>query len=114
MADCESKRFEMFQDDTSILNFIVQDENGDAVESIEDALDAIFVLINSQTDEEVLRLALDDGITLADNIVTVTIPKDNGLEPGEYVFELQLTDNDAAVYTLAQGSGRVSRRYIHD
>lgn len=111
MVDCEVQRFEMFQNDTRVLNFKVEDEDGEAITSIEDAQGAIFAMFNADGDE-VIRLDLDDGITLAGNVVTVSIPKANGLPVGEYEFELQISMSVDEEQTLAQGGARIKRRLI--
>lgn len=107
---CNDERFEMYANDTKVLNFQVQDENGEPV-SVATAEAMIFVLLTAIDFDEVLRLEMPTDITIATSIVTVTIPKDT-VEAGEYVFELQMTDAVDHVHTLAQGQGTAKRRYI--
>jgi hypothetical protein len=109
---CNDLRFVMFAGDTRILNFLVENENGDNV-TIDDASASIFAILEREGVTEILRLDLDEGITLAGNVVTVTIPKDAaGLVAGEYIFELALTDAEGGEHTLAQGTATVKRTYI--
>lgn len=110
-VQCESPRFTMYGGDDRILNFEVKDEDGEAVD-IDTATASIFAMFTAEGVES-FRLTLDDGITLAGNIVTVTIPNaTSALLLGEYAFELELTDATDLIHTLAQGSATVKRKYI--
>ena len=109
---CGNERFTMYAGNTRILNFTVKNEEGTEVD-IDDAEAAIYAMFNPSTEDEVMRLELGDGITLAGAIVTVTIPAtETALVPGEYVFELELTDASSYVHTLAQGAATVKEKFI--
>lgn len=111
LESCTNQQFTMFEGNTRILNFLVTNEEGTNVD-IDDAQASIFALFDASNEAEVFRAELLDGITLAGNVVTVTIPSDSGLLMGEYIFELQLTDITDGVHTLAQGTATVKESYI--
>lgn len=111
LESCTNQRFSMFEGNTRILNFQVTNEVGADVD-IDDAQASIFALFDASSESEVFRAELLDGITLAGNVVTVTIPSDSGLLKGEYLFELQLTDATDGVHTLAQGKATIKESYL--
>lgn len=102
----------MYYGNTKILNFTVKNEDGSEVE-VDDAQDVIFAMFDPSSEAEIMRAVLGDGITVAGAVVTVTIPStETALLPGEYVFELQLTDASSGIHTLAQGAATVKEVFI--
>lgn len=83
-----NQNFTKFKGDDFAINFTIEDV-GDA-----EGFDASWKL--DSTPQVVKTTAVDGGITIEGNVVTVTLEKDDtvGLDDGVYTHELQLLDSD--------------------
>lgn len=108
MADSEFHR-----GDNWTLNISVTDSGGAAVD-LSDAQASEYGIFDGGGIQVVTK-QLGSGISIAANIVTVTLePADtSSLAPGTYIQELEVIDALAAVHTVYQGDVLLKRDYIH-
>lgn len=108
----EIARFTMYRGDSKILNITVTDGDGVAVD-IDDAERVIFAVFGRDEDTPVLTKALGDGVTVAGNIITVTLDAaDTDTLLGNYTFEVEIVDGDGLTSTVIQGTAVFSADLI--
>jgi hypothetical protein len=103
---------EFFKGDSLTLNIAVTDGSGAAVD-LSGALSGKYGIFDG-AGLPLVSKSLGDGISIAANVVTVTLlPADTAsMLPGTYAHELEVIDSLAAVHTVYQGGIRVKRDYI--
>lgn len=111
--DCEVPFFTMYAGDDKLINFMVINQDDEAVD-MDGATAAIFAMFEADNGVEKFRLELMDGVTIANSVIAVVIPKESfdNSSIGDYFFELQVTDGNGYVQTLAQGTATVKKAYI--
>jgi hypothetical protein len=102
--------FTMYAGDTRVLTIGITDEDGAAVD-VSTAQAIRFGVFGGGVEQFVKDL--DEGITVEDSVVTVTLePADTQNLSGSYVHELEIVDVNGHVYTALQGHMRVLKSYL--
>lgn len=114
---CEGLTFRRYQGDTWILPFQVTNADGDPI-TITGATAVVFAVFDEESRTEIFRRDLDSDpspITLATNVITVIVPDTvtDALEPGQYLFEMEIVDASGYRQTIASGTATVVEDLIN-